>query len=103
MDNQDVFTEEELKEQMYSEIVKDVINEIDDREENINIYYPYFIITKKLKAESENFGFDLTGVFIGLLSFLLYVGKLNGKKIEYKEIYDYIGYFIEKVYRKRRK
>lgn len=45
-DNQDVFTEEELKEQMYSEIVKDVINEIDDREENIKIYYPYFIITK---------------------------------------------------------
>lgn len=102
-DNQDVFTDEELKEKMYSEIVQDVINEIADREENVKIYYPYFIITKKLKAESENFGFDLTGVFIGLLSFLLYVGKLNGKKIEYKEIYDYIDYFIKKVYNKKLK
>ena len=33
--NQDVFTEEELKEQMYNEIIKDVIDEIDDREEII--------------------------------------------------------------------
>ena len=99
--NQDVFTEEELKEQMYNEIIKDVIDEIDDREENIKIYYPYFIIMKKLKTEGENIGFDLTGVFIGVLSFLLYVGKLNGKKIEYKDIYDYIEYFIENVYNKK--
>ena len=101
--NQDVFTEEELKEQMYNEIIKDVIDEIDDREENIKIYYPYFIITRKLKAEGENVGFDLTGVFIGLLSFLLYVGKLSGRKIEYKDIYDYIGYFIENVYNQKLK
>ena len=101
--NQDVFTEEELKEQMYNEIIKDVIDEIDDREENIKIYYPYFIITRKLKVEGENVGFDLTGVFIGLLSFLLYVGKLSGRKIEYKDIYDYIGYFIENVYNQKLK
>ena len=100
IENKEVFTEEEIKKQMYNEIIKDVVNEINDREENIKTYYPYFIITKKLKAESENFGFDLTGVFIGLLSFLLYIGKLNGKKIEYKDISDYINYFIETVYSK---
>lgn len=101
-ENKDVFTEEEIKVQIYNEIIKDVINEIDDREENIKIYYPYFIISKKLKAESESesLGIDLTGVFISLLSFLLYVGKLNGKKIEYQDIYNYIGYFIKNIYQK---
>ena len=97
----EVFTEEELKKQMYDEIIKDVINEIDDREDNIKIYYPYFVITRKLKAEEENFGFNLTGVFISLLSFLLYVGKLTGRKIEYNDIYEYIKYFVENVYNKK--
>ncbi len=100
-EKQDVFTEEELKIKMYDEIIKDVINEIEDREENIKIYYPYFVITKKLRQESENLGFDLVPVFIGLLSFLLYVGKLNGRKIEYKDIYDYIVYFIKNIYKQK--
>lgn len=96
----DVLTEEEIKYQQYNEIIQDVINEIDDRANNVKVYFPYFIINKRLKAESETFGFDLTGVFIGLLSFLLYIGKLNGKKIEYQDIYDYIQYFIKSVYQK---
>lgn len=99
-EKKDVFTEEEIKIQMYDEIIKDVINEIDDREENIKIYYPYFIINKKLKVESETFEIDLTEVFIGLLSFLLYVGKLSGKKIEYQDIYNYIEYFIKTIHKK---
>ena len=99
----DVLTEEEIKEQQYNEIIQDVINEIDDRANNVKVYFPYFIIYRKLRAESETFGFDLTGVFIGLLSFLLYIGKLNGKKIEYQDIYDYIQYFIKAVYQKELK
>lgn len=100
-EKREVFTEEELKKQTYAEIVTDVINEIDAREDNIKIYYPYFIISKKLKAESDSLGFDLAGVFIGLLSFLLYVGKLNSKKIEYQDIYDYVQYFIQTNYDKK--
>ena len=96
----DVLTEEEIKIQKYNEIIKDVVNEIDDRANNVKIYFPFFYINKRLQAETKNLGFDLTGVFIGLLSFLLYEGKLNGKKIEYQDIYDYIKYFITKVHKK---
>ena len=103
MDNieKDVLTDQEIKEQNYNNIIKDVIEEIDDRANNVKVYFPYFNIERKLKAESETFGFDLTGVFIGLLSFLLYEGKLNGKKIEYQDISDYIEYFIKTVYEKK--
>ena len=97
----DVLTEEEIKEKNYNEIIKDVINEIDDRANNVKVYFPYFKISNKLKAESETFGFDLTGVFVGLLSFLLYDGKLSGKKIEYQDIFEYIQYFIKKAYKKQ--
>ena len=55
----DVLTEQEIKEKNYNNIIKDVIAEIDDRANNLKVYFPYFIITRKLKAESENFGFDL--------------------------------------------
>lgn len=95
-----VYTDEELKRQTFDEIITDVINELDARVDNIKVYYPYFIISRKLKAEAESIGFDLTGVFVGLLSFLLYTGKLNGKKIEYNDIYEYIEYFVQKIYRR---
>lgn len=98
-----IYTEEELKKQTYAEIVADVINEIDNREDNIKIYYPYFRISQKLKTESENIGFDLNGIFIALLSFLLYVGKLSNKKIVYQDIYEYIEYFIQTNYHKNLK
>ena len=80
-ENTQVYTEAELKKQAYAEVISDVIDEIDAREDNIKIYYPYFIISKKLKAESENYKIDLTNIFMALLSFLLYTGKLNNKKI----------------------
>ncbi len=102
-ERKEVFTEEEIKKQSYAEIIFDVIEEMDAREDNIKVYYPYFMIRKKLKAESETFGIDLTGVFMGMLSFLLYVGKLNNKKIEYQDIYDYIQYFIQTNYQQQLK
>ena len=50
-EEKEVFTAEEIKEQAYEEIIKDVIEEIDSREENLKIYYPYFVINKKLQDE----------------------------------------------------
>ena len=50
-EEKEVFTAEDIKKQSYEEIVKDVINEIDSREENLKIYYPYFVINKKLSTE----------------------------------------------------
>lgn len=47
-EEKEVFTAEEIKEQAYEEIIKDVIEEIDSREENLKIYYPYFVINKKI-------------------------------------------------------
>ena len=50
-EEKEVFTAEDIKEQSYEEIIKDVIEEIDSREENLKIYYPYFVINKKLQDE----------------------------------------------------
>ena len=50
-EEKEVFTAEEIKEQAYEEIIKDVIEEIDSREENLKVYYPYFVINKKLQDE----------------------------------------------------
>ena len=50
-EEKEVFTAEEIKEQAYEEIIKDVIEEIDSREENLKVYYPYFVINKKLSTE----------------------------------------------------
>ena len=100
-ENTQVYTEAELKKQAYAEIISDVIDEIDAREDNIKIYYPYFIISKKLKVESETYKIDLTNIFMALLSFLLYTGKLNNKKIEYNDIYEYIEYSIQAIYHKK--
>ncbi len=97
-ENNEIYTKEDMKKQVYDEIITDVKKEIDAREENIKIYYPYFVINKKLQIESENLGIDLNSIFIGLLSFLLYIGKLNNKKIEYQDIYDYVEYFIKIIY-----
>lgn len=97
-EEKEVFSEEDLKKQSYEEIIEDVIEEIDSREENLKVYYPYFIINKKLQVESETLKIDLNIVFVGLLAFLLYTGKLNNKKVEYQDIYDYIEFFIQKIY-----
>ena len=51
-EEKEVFTAEEIKEQAYEEIIKDVIEEIDSREENLKVYYPYFVINKKLQDEN---------------------------------------------------
>ena len=50
-EEKEVFTAEEIKKQAYEEIIKDVIEEIDSREENLKVYYPYFVINKKLQDE----------------------------------------------------
>ncbi len=52
-EEKEVFTAEEIKEQAYEEIIKDVIEEIDSREENLKVYYPYFVINKKLQDEEN--------------------------------------------------
>ena len=95
----EVFTAEDIRQQSYEEIIKDVIEEIDSREENLKIYYPYFIINKKLQDEEDEI--DLNSVFIAILSYLLYTGKLNNKKIEYQDIVDFAEYFIYKIYSKK--
>ena len=98
-EEKEVFTAEEIKEQAYEEIIKDVIEEIDSREENLKVYYPYFIINKKLQDEENEI--DLNSVFIAILSYLLYTGKLNNRKIEYQDIVDFTEYFIYKIYNKK--
>lgn len=90
------FTTKDIKEQTYSEIIKDVIEEIDSREENLKIYYPYFTINKKLQA--EDYEIDLNTIFIAILSYLLYTGKLNNRKIEYQDIVQFTEYFIKSIY-----
>ena len=99
-EEKEVFTAEEIKEQAYEEIIKDVIEEIDSREENLKVYYPYFIINKKLQDEENEI--DLNSVFIAILSYLLYTGKLNNRKIEYQDIVDFTEYFIYKIYNKKK-
>ena len=89
-EKKEIFTVENMKEQSYEEIIDDVINEIDSRKENLKIYYPYFIINKKLQDEENEI--DLNSVFIAILSYLLYTGKLNNRKIEYQDIVE--GIFI---------
>ena len=98
-EEKEVFTAEDIKEQSYEEIIKDVIEEIDSREENLKIYYPYFVINKKLQDEKNEI--DLNSVFIAILSYLLYTGKLNNRKIEYQDIVDFTEYFIYKIYNKK--
>ena len=98
-EEKEVFTAEEIKEQAYEEIIKDVIEEIDSREENLKIYYPYFVINKKLQDEKTEI--DLNSVFVAILSYLLYTGKLNNRKIEYQDIVDFTEYFIYKIYNKK--
>lgn len=98
-EEKEVFTAEDIKEQSYEEIIKDVIEEIDSREENLKIYYPYFVINKKLQDEKTEI--DLNSVFVAILSYLLYTGKLNNRKIEYQDIVDFTEYFIYKIYNKK--
>ena len=99
-EEKELFTAEEIKEQAYEEIIKDVIEEIDSREENLKIYYPYFVINKKLQDEKTEI--DLNSVFVAILSYLLYTGKLNNRKIEYQDIVDFTEYFIYKIYNKKK-
>ena len=98
-EEKEVFTAEDIKEQAYEEIIKDVIEEIDSREENLKVYYPYFVINKKLQDEKTEI--DLNSVFVAILSYLLYTGKLNNRKIEYQDIIDFTEYFIYKIYNKK--
>ncbi len=44
---------------------------------------------------------DLNSVFVAILSYLLYTGKLNNRKIEYQDIVDFTEYFIYKIYNKK--
>ena len=99
-EEKEVFTAEDIKEQAYEEIIKDVIEEIDSREENLKVYYPYFVINKKLQDEKTEI--DLNSVFVAILSYLLYTGKLNNRKIEYQDIIDFTEYFIYKIYWSRK-
>lgn len=88
---------DELNMKIYEDITKDVLEELDSRQENIEIYYPYFETIRKLKAKQNALRIDLPGVFMAMLSFLLYEGKLNSKKIQHKDICYFVGYFIPKI------
>lgn len=88
---------DELTLKIYEDITKDVLEEFDSRQENIEIYYPYFETIRKLKAKQNTPNVDLLGVFMAMLSFLLYEGKLNSKKIRHKDICQFIQYFIQKI------
>ena len=88
---------DELNMKIYEDITKDVLEELDSRQENIEIYYPYFETIRKLKAKQNALRIDLPGVFMAMLSFLLYEGKLNSKKIQHKDICHFVGYFIQKI------
>ena len=52
-EEKEVFTAEDIKEQAYEEIIKDVIEEIDSREEKLKVYYTYFVINKKIQDEKN--------------------------------------------------
>lgn len=82
---------------VFEDITKDVIEELDARQENIKIYYPYFEAIRKLKAKPSTLEIDLAGVFMAMLSFLLYEGKLNNKRIKYQDIFEFIKYFVSKI------
>lgn len=95
--------EKDLKTKIFDDVTKDVIEELESRQDNLKIYYPYFEIVRKLKAKQNTFEVNLTGVLIAMLSFLLYEGKLNSRKVEYEDICEFIQYFIEKIYSKKYK
>ena len=96
-----IYNEEQLKQKQFEDVAKDVIDEIDARQENIKVYYPYFEIYRKLKMRQESSEFDLISIFIAILSFLLYSGKLDSRKISYEDICEFTKYFVQKEYRKK--
>lgn len=98
MVSHEITSKEDLKVRIFEEVKNDVVEELESRQDNIKIYYPYFEIIRKLKAKQNTFEVDLTGVFIALLSYLLYEGKLNNRRVEYNDIYQFIKYFILETY-----
>ena len=58
-DNQDVFTDEELKEKMYSEIVQDVINEISGLEFMIAMRFHALVTALKSGIKSIAVNYDI--------------------------------------------
>ena len=100
LEEADIKTEskiEDLNSKIFEDITKDVLEEADSRQENIEIYYPYFETIRKLKAKQNTLGVDLPGVFMAMLSFLLYEGKLNNKKIQHRDIFEFVKYFITRI------
>lgn len=92
---------EDFNLKVFKDITKDVLEEFETRQENIKIYYPYFEIIRRLKAKQNTLKVDLVGVFMAMLSFLLYEGKLNNHKIQHRDICEFILYFVEKISSKK--
>lgn len=95
-----IYNDEQLKQKQFEDVSNDVIEEIDARQENAKVYYPYFEIYRKLKSRQESSKYDLVSIFIAILSFLLYTGKLDNRRIRYEDICDFVKYFIKKEYGK---
>lgn len=88
---------EDSNRKIFEDITKDVLEELDSRQENIRIYYPYFETIRKLKAKQNALKIDLVGVFMAMLSFLLYEGKLNNRKIQHQDIFQFVQYFVTRI------
>lgn len=48
-----IYNDEQLKQKQFEDVSNDVIEEIDARQENAKVYYPYFEIYRKLKSRQE--------------------------------------------------
>lgn len=80
------------------DLVKNIIDEMDGRMENIKIFYPFLHIKKSLEKDEEYPKYDMSAVCMAVLSFLIYEGRLKYKGVSLDEITIFLDEFITKVY-----
>lgn len=79
-------------------LIRDIRSELDDRMDNIKIYYPFLDIQRRSRLKNKA-RFELPELCIAVLAYLLNEGKLKYKGISLNDIAEFIRILADRQYR----
>jgi len=80
------------------DLIKDILDEMDGRMENIKIFYPFLQIHRNLNNNKREHEYDISAMCLAVLSFLIYEGRLKYKGVTLTEIIGFLKQFVKEAY-----
>ncbi|MGE5606706.1 MAG: hypothetical protein ACM3YE_13585 [Bacteroidota bacterium] len=78
-------------------LIRDICSELDERMDNIKIYYPFLDIQRRSRLKNKA-RFELPELCMAVIAYLLNEGKLKYKGISLNDIANFIRILVDRLY-----